>query len=60
MLEAVEEALDAVSQGVGLLVDGPLDLAVRFRRYLCFGAAPFQICSNGVAVVALVGDKHGA
>jgi hypothetical protein len=46
------------AHGVGLLVDWPLHLSVRLGRDHRVDTAPFEVVSDGVAVVALVAE-HG-
>ena len=58
MLELCEAALDMIAQSVDVAVDGRLDFAVLARRDdgLC---APFrEVFTNGIAVVAFVGDEN--
>jgi hypothetical protein len=53
VLEAIEEALDAVAQRVFGLSTG------RFCRDHRVCAAPLEIVANGVAVIPLVGQHRG-
>ena len=58
VLETVEEALNAVSQGVERPVDRVLNEAVLLGRYLWLAASAADVLADGVAVVAAIGQQH--
>src|SRR6185437_3879462 len=59
VLEAVDEVLDAVSQGVDGAVDRVLHEAVLLGRDLGCAATGADVVANGVAVVASIGEQDG-
>jgi hypothetical protein len=57
VLQAANEALDAVAERVKAVVDRGLDPTVPLRRYLGLRAAVAGILADGVAVVAAVASR---
>lgn len=57
VLQLVEAALDPVSQGIDVIVDGDLDLAAATRRDHRCDAASLPLFSDVVAIVAAIGQK---
>lgn len=58
ILEAIEAALDAVAQGIDRTIDFELDAPVLFRWDNRDGAALFEIGSNGIGIIAAIGEEH--
>jgi hypothetical protein len=58
VLEAVDEALDAVAQGIEGAIDRMLDAAVLLGRDFGNSAARENVLADGIAVVAAVGEEH--
>ena len=58
VLELVEAALDAVPEGVDVIVDRDLDLSPATHRNDRDAALGLGVLADAVGVVALVGDEH--
>jgi hypothetical protein len=56
-LEMAEHALDAIALSIEALAVGDIDGAVRLRRDDGLDPAPFQVVSDGIGIVGLVGEQ---
>ena len=58
IFELVEAALDHVAQGVDCGIDGQLDQPVALCRDHRDAAAPFDVFSNEVSIIAFIREQH--
>lgn len=58
IFEFVEEAFDAIAQGIQQRIDRPLDFAVRFCRDDRVRAVDIGVLSDGITVIAFVSEQR--